>query len=1114
MTDVLHEHTEHFDLTGELPTDLTMIEASAGTGKTWTIAALVTRYVAEGAATIDQLLVVTFTRSASQELRERVRARLESTAVALERAADPRDDALIDHLRCDDPTELAARIARLRAALSSFDTATIATIHQFCQVVLHSLGVAGESDPYAQLVEDLTDLRTEVIEDRFVHDRLQGIGRATLKQAAKAADLALDNPRAAIDVDGTPAGVRADAKFAADVREEFERRKQRGGVLSFDDLLSHLADALHDDDSLARMRMRRRWKVVLVDEFQDTDPVQWQVFARAFKDVPGTCVVLIGDPKQAIYGFRGGDVHTYLRAKNHADRTLSLPYNHRSDPALVDALTRLTANVELSPGIVARPVRPARTENRLRLDGTPLPPVRVRAILGQPSGPQARARCGADAADDIVRLLGSGATLKVGGQDVPVGPEHVAVLAQTHFQLHTMRELLRERGVPAVLVSGDSVLRTAAAQWWLQLLTAMEQPHRSPRVRAAALTPMIGVTAAGLDAMGEDGTEKVGRTIRDLISEFHRGGVTAVLDHLRSNGLSARVLSRVGGERDLTDIEHCAQVLQQRIVEGIGGLPGLVVWMMRQSAADVRATPQTRVVRLDSDARAVTLSTVHASKGLQYPVVYTPFLYDHRQRPDDLPVVVQRGEQRALCFDQKEAESDAVQAELLAENMRLAYVAMTRAQSQWVTWWSGTPVNTTTSGLHRLLFGQGTGDSLKARLELHPEDRPQTVPQVTRAAGRNPRADQQDLQLWADSGAFRIEGVPDSVQEPVRHVESVPDDDLSARAFDRVFDSRWRRTSYSALAAAGEDDATLVEPEPEVVGQTDEETITAPPSDAAPDPALDALCPMADQPAGATFGSLAHAVLEEADLQADDLPAELRRHIVELQRFWPAEVEVDSLAASLDLMCRTPLGPIADDVTLRDLPRTVRLAEMEFEVPLAGGDRPHARAAFLRDAAALLRTHLPDDDPIRPYADVLEGPSLGGQELLGYLTGSIDLTFGHDGRYFVVDYKTNRLSAADTAPTLADYAPDRLDAAMNHSSYPLQALLYSVVLHRYLRWRQPGYDPARHLGGVMYLYVRGMAGPDVPRVDGRPCGVFAWTPPTALVEALSDLLDGTPEETA
>jgi exodeoxyribonuclease V beta subunit len=215
-------------------------------------------------------------------------------------------------------------------------------------------------------------------------------------------------------------------------------------------------------------------------------------------------------------------------------------------------------------------------------------------------------------------------------------------------------------------------------------------------------------------------------------------------------------------------------------------------------------------------------------------------------------------------------------------------------------------------------------------------------------------------------------------------------------------------------------------------------------------------------------------------------------------------------------VCDSPLGPLAGSATLRLIGLADRLRELEFELPLAGGDvRGYpAGAVTLGDVAGLLRRHLPDGDPLLPYADLLETqPRLAEQLLRGYLTGSVDVVLRVDGRYLVVDYKTNWLGTQDTELTAYHYRPEALAAAMGHSDYPLQALLYAVVLHRFLRWRQPGYDPERHIGGVLYLYLRGMCGPDTPVLDGHPCGVFSWRPPTPLVLELSDLLDGLrPEE--
>lgn len=1099
---------EQFDITAELPRGTTLIEASAGTGKTWTVAALVTRYVAEAGIPIAEMLVVTFSRAASQELRERVRGMLETTLRRLESAPRADDDALVTHLRHGTEADVELHRTRLRAALADFDTATVATIHQFCQYVLRGLGVAGDSDSFATLAENLDDLRRDVIDDTY----LTAVGRVSdLSHAEARADAlaGLEHATAQLSPDPAPPQLRGRLDFVQAVREEYRRRKRRGAVLEYDDLLLELAGALRRRDGAARVRMRERWSVVLVDEFQDTDPVQWEVFARAFGE-GGQVLALIGDPKQAIYSFRGGDVQTYLEAARTAQRRVSLPTNHRSDAPLVDALGLLLRNVQLSDGIVVHPITAARAGSRL-IGPTELAAIDLRvAVTDEPmSVGAARAIAARDSAAEIAELLRSGTQFD--GRDL--APHNIAVLAKRTADLASVRAELRRLNIPSVLVSSESVLRTEAASWWLQLLMAMEQPHRPERVRAAALTPFLGWGAEELDARGDAATDEAASRVRHLVAAYTRGGVAAVLDTCRETGLITRVLAQVGGERDLTDIEHCAQLLGEHVLGTTSGLAQLVTWLRENSAEGARINPDARIMRLESDALAVTLSTIHGSKGLQYPVVLTPFLWHNWVKEDDVPVVIHENGRRLLSYDRAEIARSDHHHEILDEDLRLAYVAMTRAQSRLIMWWLPTQRTTLSAGLHRVLFGQARTAADLAQVVAQRQQLPDGPPLVLRAPeGYPPRESiEETLHVWQDSGAVRVHEIPARRDvEPV-HLPT-PTGPLLEQAFDprTVVDATWRRTSYSALAAAGEAAGVVVtgtEPETGEPGRDDESAIVMPWAE--PDPELDKPSPMANLPMGATFGSLVHGVLEEADLQAADLHTELLAQIDSLLVRWPVDLDRHELADALVAVCETPLGPAADDVTLRGIAPVDRLPEMEFELPLAGGDTPHAHAT-LRAMAAVLRTHLPAGDPLLPYADELETPSLGNQTLRGYLTGSIDLTFRHGGRFHVVDYKTNRLGDPDAELTLGDYAPERLTEAMNHSSYPLQALLYAVVLHRYLRWRLPGYDPRRHLGSVMYLYVRGLAGPETPRVADVPCGVFIWTPPAPLVEALSAVLDGRP----
>jgi len=511
-----------FDIRGPLPVGTTVLEASAGTGKTHTVAALVTRYVAEGHATLDQLLVVTFGRVASLELRERVRGQL----VAAERgladlpSARGSDDELLRLLADTDDADATLRRRRLAAALAHFDAATIATTHQFCQQVLIGLGVAGDSEPGSTLVENLDELVVEVIDDLYVRKFAVAGADEPIFSHTTALQLGRDairDPQARLeprDADpGSPSDVRR--RFAQAVRDEVDRRKRRLGVLGYDDLLSRLAGTLSPADAAARDRMRARWSVVLVDEFQDTDPVQWDVLRLAF-DGHAT-LVLIGDPKQAIYAFRGGDIVTYLAASASAQTSATLAQNWRSDAPLVAGLQALMGGAELGdPAILVRPV--TAVHQATRLTGAPSSaPLRLRMVRRDQVGvgPKSkidmrtvRTLVARDLAADVANLLAAKPMFE--GRDLVAGD--IAVLVGTHDQSALIRDALDNARVPSVIAGAGSVYATPAGDDWLILLEALEQPHRSARVRAAALTPFLGLTATELATDDGSLTDRLGAT--------------------------------------------------------------------------------------------------------------------------------------------------------------------------------------------------------------------------------------------------------------------------------------------------------------------------------------------------------------------------------------------------------------------------------------------------------------------------------------------------------------------------------------------------------------------------------------------------------------------------
>ena len=1125
MTAVLNRAADPvtFDVCGPLPTGTTVLEASAGTGKTFTIAALAARYVAEGVARLPELLLVTFGREATQELRERVRERLVTAERGLRDPAAARTspDTVLALLAGVPDVEVERRRHRLATALAEFDAATIATTHQFCGQMLTGLGVAGDAEPDAVFVESVDDLVTEVVDDFYVRKfaaRDAGPPAFDRDGALRLARRAVGDPQARLEPADAAAGNTAQVRFAfaTAVRAEVERRKRRRGVHTYDDLVTRLAAALADPARGAAARLHARYRVVLVDEFQDTDPLQWAIMRHFAGHVP---LVLIGDPKQAIYAFRGADVLSYLDAVTHADAHATLGRNWRSDAGLLRALDRVFARAALGdPRIVVREVESAHPVPRLR--GAPVDtPLRIRVLRrdglacssrGHALTPDARARVARDVAEDVAALLASPATLSDGREPgAPLRPGDVAVLVRTNDQGAVLRAALGAVGVPAVVSGTASVFGTPAAREWLVLLRALEQP-RPLRIRDAALTPFLGRTVAELcGEAGDAQLDELGATLRRWAVVLHERGVAALLEAATTGtGLPGRLLAVADGERRLTDLRHVGQVLHEAAVEAHLGPAALVEWLRHRIDDAATDVGLERSRRLESDAAAVQIVTVHRSKGLEFPVVYVPFGWDrYVPREPDVPLLHDDAGARVLdvggATGPRWSEHCARhEAEEAGEDLRLLYVALTRAGCQVVTWW--VPATTTPqSPLHRLLFGRpGPGATVPASCAV-----PSDASALATLRGLS-------------SADLAVEEVGDRPPAAFARPET-PAGALVAARFGRTLDLAWRRTSYSALTAAAHDARPVggVRSEPEVTGTDDEGP--EPDPDGAPTPPgpgrppgddLAVASPMADLPVGAGFGTLVHAVLEAADVTAPDLGAELRARVHdELDRHPAPAVDPDALAAALVPVARTPLGPLAGGRALADLAPRDRLAELDFELPLAGGDSPGAAVA-LGALVPLLRRHLPADDPLAGYPDRLA--PLSDQPLRGYLTGSIDavLRVPDPERYLVVDYKTNWLGPiGPDGPeplTAAHYTPTRLADAMLDAHYPLQALLYAAALHRFLRWRLAAYDPERHLGGVLYLFLRGMCGPGGPAVDGVACGVFSWRPPAALVVELSDLLDG------
>jgi len=1340
-----------FAADGTLPEGSLALEASAGTGKTWTLTSLTVRYVAEGVVELPELLLVTFTRAATAELRDRVRRRLAEVLAATERAQrDPGawqptgEDVVLDRLvgdavaAADPAAELTVRADRLRVATGQLDEATISTIHGFCQAMLHHAALEAGVDFDAVLLEDDADLLEEIVDDhlalelraaepawiRYLQDTA-AVGRDRLSRLAReVAALPTLQLRPELTApsgpdwepwrdaltrfeaqwrDGGPArsqalvaGLRADGAFASSRQrtytekravaqaeaieawlrdphpyppgplardrlhsqaehpyaylssramvpflrdgarppddpmlsaadalvaavtapatrflhrsarrfwQELEARKQQRTVVTFDDLLRRLAAALETPGTrdAVHAAIRQRFRVALIDEFQDTDPVQWRIFSSLFD--AGEPFILIGDPKQAIYGFRGADLHTYVRARDTRPELATLATNRRSDTGYVAACNHLfgqrdafatddipyhditahhadrlrdpAGRAALQLRIIARDAGEVTTPRdrpgllkkgwadralpgdvaavavELLTGGLTLPDDHPNGSVDGTSGGPATARDGPDDATE--------ATAGPAGR--ALAPKDLAVLVRTNRRALAVQRALHDAGVPAVIQRGGSVFETEEAEAVTRLLAAMLRPNSQRDAVAAAATPLFGRSAselaAQLAALDDDAATPpqagehapAGGRWEAWVAALTRWGelwqrrgiLAAVQTALVEDGVAARLLAADDGDRRLTNVRHLLELLHEE--EAVRHAAGhtLLEWLRdrRLAAADGEQASADTELRLEQDAEAVRIVTIHGSKGLQYPVVLCPDLWDGRDRTDARltryhePGVDDPGAAITLDLDVDTASAAKQRSIALArweartEQLRLAYVALTRAQHRCVVWWGGF-TDAPTSALASLLHGHTVapdGD--------HPSrDGTATAAWLEEVAAHVTGSDDEQLvrevEEFADGAGGSIEvevvrglGAPASWTPPEH--DRGP---LTARPSTRHLDRSWRRTSFSALVrdapghgtpSAGsqvsavvpglfaEDDGRDVDAEVERLDATLPDGTLAPATAGASAHEVDhdLQVPLARFPRGAGPGTFLHDVLEHLDFRRADEDEHLDAVIAPQEQRHGIDPGLRPMVrAGLTSALTTSLGPIGGGARLADLPVTDRLDELRFELPIAGGHGPDGTAFSLHEVADLLTAS--DDPLLASYAERLREPALA-PGVRGFLTGSIDLLARlPDGRFLVVDYKSNWFGDRSTDRSVAaDYRPEQLAEAMLGHHYVLQGLLYLVAAHRYLRWRLPGYDYDAHLAGAGYLFLRGMVG--LP--DART-GVAVLRPAGHLVDQLSAMVDG------
>ena len=1062
---------EPFELNGALPPGPLLLEASAGTGKTYSIAHLFVRLVVERGMPVDRILVVTFTEAATAELRDRVRLRLRDAERALRSELQPENDRALAAWVASRAATRAADADALRAALLDFDRAAISTIHGFCRRLL--LRNAFESGtPFGlELGGEDDALRDEVVRDflaREVH--AQGAGRSRqlnrygrlrwlrgLGRVVADPDVELRPPVAASeDVAGAP------QRLADWLRAELPKRQAARHACSYDDLLRGVRDALVGESGRPlKQLVRAHYQAALVDEFQDTDPVQWAIFREVFLDAE-TPLYLIGDPKQAIYGFRGADLHTYLDAAREVaalGRVCVLRENHRSDPPLVAAFNRFFGGHPdpfANPRIRYIAVEPAeRAEGEASGEVAPLGLRLVPRELGLEAVPRI-------VAQDIARCVAAGTSAR--GQ---------AVLVRTRQQARDVQSALRAAGVPSVLHGAHSVFDSEEAEWLTDILAAMLDPGDQAVVRRALATPTIGLSAAGLlrlEAVEHEWERWVGR-FREWNGRWtSEGFIRAFRLLLAELSLPATLLARVGGERSMTNLQHLSELLHRAEVREKLQPAGLLNWL-RQHREDP-GDDDAEQIRLESDDDAVELLTIHGAKGLEFGTVWVPFLLEGRglSNADRDYLRFRDGDARAVHHGPvatKRAEVAQVEAEGRGEALRLLYVALTRAKHRCTLYWGALHRAGAGSPVAWMLFGRDAPpvfEPLRDRVFSMGDAEMRAAMERLRGAGIGVDA-VRDLDAWTPptSGAATPE--------------------LEARRARRTaIDSLWRRTSFTGLTR-GEIHGPLRPHDDESEPDEDEEEALVPPE-------AELLVPLHDFRAGALVGTCLHHVLEHHDFQATAELAATVSKSMSLHGLDPADGP--RVTAALQAALETPFG----GQRLADLPLSARLNELDFTFSVAGGLAPRVSETGVPDRVSRERMAAAYAAHGRPR-EAASLRALSFEPFAGFLTGSIDLVFKVAGKWHLADYKSNHLG-----PAPADYAPDRLAEAMFARHYFLQAHLYTVGLHRYLAYRLPDYDYERDVGAAWYLFLRGMdpayppgTGVHRDRLDGALVG--------ALSEALS-----------
>ncbi|MCW7754293.1 exodeoxyribonuclease V subunit beta [Desulfobotulus sp. H1] len=1149
-----------------------LMEASAGTGKTHTIASLFVRLVMEHALPVERILVVTFTEAASGELKERIYARLGDTLAALE--GRPFSESFSDEMARRHGSSREAR-RRIIGAMRNFDRAAIGTIHSFCYRMLRENRFESGLRSDAELLMDTGLLRQNAADDvwrrhvasldlamaeiltdkrspedlmqlasryggpdqlilpdgampdimpfqetvRQAEERVKEIWRydgenltaflqgsenlkrnilktatvekglgeladwvagkqafspeflwkltpENMEKARKKNAPAPEHPfyhacEALLKARAELASVSDMARsvFLKDLLQAVRKReaslKEKEGFLTFDDLLLTLRNAvLEDDQGGMCRRIRELFGAALIDEFQDTDPVQYAVFDAVFARA-GLPLLLIGDPKQAIYAFRGADVFAYLDAAKKSRKRYTLDYNWRSDPELIEAVNRIfekNPRAFVLEGMEFQPVKAApRTREVLTDPANVLPftfwlaesedqkPISVKQLLPRALGA---------VSDEIVRLLGGGRRGDIRIGDRGVEPGDMAVLVRSNKEALQARNFLADRGVPAVIHADGNVLDSSEAKELLSVLAAIHHPWNGGKLRRALGTKIMGFSMKTIDFLNrnERAFNRESTFFMECRNLWQERGVFPMLSYLyEKGGLLVRAAGSGDGERQVTNLLHLAEILHGAEVEEKRGPEVLLRWLERQGNPAFSRRMEAPL-RLESDGQRVRVITVHRSKGLEYPIIFCPFLYSATDvlgpatNPEKILVYHDPEQGNRLCVDlggrvDRSREESLTRKESMAEQARLLYVALTRAR-------------------HRVYAVWGSINNTRGRAcnwVLHNE------------ADVIPAADQvqKDMNALAMDGVLACHPLPEDRCQKLPHLAETADIPVCCTPGHLPADP-FRITSFSSLVAGKYRE-----------NPADRDGI-AKLTAKSEDPAGDIF----SFPAGTRPGSFLHHVFENIDFTHERFQFEpaVRKS---LYLFGYDEAWLPAILEMVERVLAMPFGE--EGFRLKDVELADQLRELDFYFPLNT-----LESGFI--SQWVQKITLGACEYLPPQLERLHF-----SRSAGYVRGVMDLVFRHKGRYYLLDWKSN-----DLGPDYIAYTPENLKKEMAVHLYTLQYHLYVLALDRYLRLRLENYDYERDFGGVAYVFLRGV---DSEKAPG--CGLFFEKPPVDRIREMA-----------